>query len=255
MADYRRDILPLIEKTGESLRAEFGRAKAVSQKTERPIDFVTELDRSTENFIAAELHKLYPSIEFMGEEYGGNDTAEQFWLLDPIDGTGHFMRAVPFCTTMLALVQHGEPVFSVIYNFVSREMYVAEKGKGATLNGKPIHVSSRPIRDSYLLVETDYGKEENLKRFLSLATRHSVLKTANSGYEFTLVATGKIEAKICFDPDGKDWDYAPGSLLISEAGGIVRNIGSDSYSYRNHDFIAGNPVVYEEIVRLLAQAR
>ena len=229
----------------------FGIAEVIAQKTSSPGDVVTELDQRTEKIIAERLKKLYPSIEFLGEEFGGNKDAERLWILDPIDGTAHFIRGIPFCTTQIALIENGKVIFSLIYNFITKEMFSAQVDMGAKLNGKPIHVSNRELKDAYVVVETHRDKKENMDKFLEITKKCPILTTINTGFEFGLVASGKIEARAVFDGHGYDWDYAPGSLLVSEAGGIVRNIGSDSYDYRNHNFIAGNPAVYEELKRLV----
>ncbi|MDP3947677.1 MAG: inositol monophosphatase [bacterium] len=247
MGKFYSLVAPIVHEAGEDLAKYFGKVDSIAQKTASPVDIVTELDVKTEELIASRLKEVYPSIEFFGEELGGNDKAERFWLLDPIDGTAHFMRGIPFCTTMLALIEDGQVVFSLIYNFVTKDMYFAERGGGSKLNGTPIHVSSRPLKDAYISVEANHHKNENLNKFILIRKKCPIITTMSAGFEYGLIATGKIEARVCFDPYGKDWDYAPGSLLVSEAGGIVKNIGSDSYDYRNHNFIAGNKSVYEEL--------
>ena len=250
MEKFFSSVAPIIEEVGNELVKSFGNIESVAQKTDSPGDVVTELDRTTEKTIAERLYVLYPSVQFVGEEFGGDDTAERFWLCDPIDGTAHFIRGIPFCATQIALIEEGQVVFSLIYNFITREMFSAQKGMGATLNGRPMHVSRRSLKDAYVCVETHREKKQNLDKFMEIDKRCPTLAMVNNGFDFSLVASGKIDAKVCFDPYGKDWDYAPGSLLVSEAGGIVKNLGSDSYEYRNHDFIAGNPVIYDELKKL-----
>lgn len=240
-------VAPIIEEAGKDLAKAFGKVEAIAQKTKSPVDVVTNFDRKTEIFIETRLNQKYPSIDFFGEEFGGNDKAERFWILDPIDGTAHFIRGIPFCTTMIALIQDGQVVFSLIYNFVTKDMYSAEKGFGAKLNGKPIYVSQRSLKISYISVETNRHKKKNLDKFMEISKKCPIITTINTGFEFGLVASGKIDARVCFEPYGMDWDYAPGSLLVSEAGGIVTNIGSDSYNYRDHNFIAGNKIVHKEL--------
>ena len=250
MKEYRSSIVPFVEEAGVALAESFGKVEAVAFKSS-PTDLVTELDRKTEQFLADRFKKLYPDIDFFGEEFGGNDKAERFWLVDPIDGTNQFIRGNPFATTMVSLIESGQVVFALIYNFITKEMCVAEKGKGATMNGEPIHVSGRDFQRAEVGFETNLKKKENGEKFLAVAAKCSIIRTHNSGYEHLLVATGRMEARACLDPSGKDWDYAPGSLLVSEAGGIVRNLGSGSYDFRNHDFIAGNPIVFEELRKIL----
>jgi myo-inositol-1(or 4)-monophosphatase len=240
-------VKEIIQEVGDPLTKYFGNIEVTNNKSGRAVDVVTRLDRETENLLAEKLNKYDPTIGFCGEEFGQRQKSEKFWLVDPIDGTAHFVRGIPFCTSMIALVDRGEVVLSVIYNFVTKELFEAEKGMGTKLNGESIHVSDRPLKDSYIAVEVDLNIDENVEKFRQLRNKCIVLTTINCGYEYGLVASGKIEGRICIDPFGKDWDYAPGSLLISEAGGIIVNTGKSTYDYRNHNFLAVNKEVYEEL--------
>lgn len=247
---HSQAVMPILKEAGVFLRQSFGSVEAIAQKSDSPADAVTELDRQAETFIAERLQKYDASIDFYGEEHGGNDGAERYWLLDPIDGTAHYIRGNPFCTTMLALIESGQVTFSAIYNFVTDEMFVAAKGKGSFCNEKPIHVSNRPLSQAYLTYEIKMDQGNNLQKWLDLQKRCVLFNTINCGFEFSKVASGKFEGRICLTPFGKDWDYAPGALLVSEAGGVVRNIGSDSYDFHNHSFTATTPQVYEDLKRL-----
>jgi myo-inositol-1(or 4)-monophosphatase len=247
---HYQTIAPILKEAGVFLRQSFGSVEAIAQKSNSPADAVTELDRQAETFIAERLQKYDSSIDFYGEEHGGNDGAERFWLLDPIDGTAHYIRGNPFCTTMLALIESGQVTFAVIYNFVTDEMFVAAKSKGAFCNEKPIHVSNRSLSQAYMTYEVRMDQGDNLQKWLDLQKRCVLFNTINCGYEFSQVARGKVEGRVCLNAFGKDWDYAPGSLLVSEAGGVVRNIGSDSYDFRNHSFTATNPQIYKDLQEL-----
>ncbi len=244
---YTEKVLPILREVRSLLLPYYGNAGSVVYKSASPADVVTELDVRAEEFMKERLHTLDSSIAFVGEERGGDRTAKRLWLLDPIDGTAHFIRGLPFCTTMLALIEEGEVVFSAIYDFVSDIMYSAEKGKGATMDGKPIHVSMRSLKESYLGWETHLEKEKNLLIDQALRRRCVPIKVLCAGYEFAMAACGKLEGRICLEPYGKDYDFAPGAFLVKEAGGIVANIGKTTYDYRNLDFLAVNPVVYKEL--------
>lgn len=220
---------------------------AFTSKSDQGHDLVTELDVSVENYLRTKLEALYPDVPFVGEETGGDRGAPRKWLCDPIDGTVHFIRGNPFCTTMLALIEDGQVNMSFIYDFVGDVMYHAVRGGGAYRNGEPIHVSNRSLKGSYMGWETHIDKTENLKMHLTLASKSSFFKSICAGTEFAMVAMGKLEGRLCFDPYGKDYDFAPGSLLVSEAGGVVANLGSSDYDYTNLNFIAANPVVYKEL--------
>lgn len=243
--DFVKEVLPIVRKTRDITLPHYGNVEAIRQKEKSAHTVVTELDEKVETFLRTELAKLDPSIGFVGEEFGGNRDAERFWISDPIDGTVHFIRGLPFCTTMLALIDKGEPVFSVIYDFINDVCYYAEKEKGAYKDGEPISVSDRPIESSYMGWESHIEKPENMERYLKLKNKSLLLKTISAGYEYILVATGKIEGRVNFDPYGKDYDFAPGALLVREAGGVVANIGAQTYDYRNTDILAANPKVFK----------
>jgi len=247
---YAKKVLPIIKSAGNDLLKYYGKIKISGQKGKLAHSIVTELDLKTEKYIADNLRKIYPTIDFFGEEFGGNKNAKRFWLVDPIDGTAHYLRGIPFCTTMIALVDTGKVVFSAINNFATGELFYAEAGHGAWLNNKRIHVSNRKLIDGYLTFEINLDKKENLDLFLHLKKKTVLFKTVSCGYEFGLIAQGKIEGRIALDPFGDDWDYAAGSLLVTEAGGRVVNIGKKSYDYKNHNFIAGNSIVCQELKKI-----
>lgn len=242
-------VLPIVRKTRDISLPYWGKAESIKQKSDSPHDAVTKLDGEIEQYLTVELKKIFPDIPFVGEEFGGDRSVKRFWLADPIDGTAHFIRGLPFCTTMLALIEDGQVVFSAIYDFVHDVMYHAEKGKGAYKNGIPIHVSDRAVNQSYIAWETHLDKPENMPKFLELRKLSVMFKTVSAGHEYILVAEGKLEGRVCFDGHGKDYDYAPGSLLVSEAGGVVTNLGKTTYDYTNLDFMAVNPALYEKLTQ------
>lgn len=246
---YHTRIAPLLRHVREIVLPYYGQVPTWRHKTASAADVVTDLDLRVETFLAEALRQAYPSIAFVGEETGGDRTAERFWLVDPIDGTGHFLRGLPFCTTMLALIEHHEVVFAAIYAFVSDQLYLAEKGRGATLNGVPIRVSTRPLQQAYLAWEMRLETAANQRLFQALAQRCSVVHTISAGFEYAMIAAGKFDGRVCVEPYGHDYDFAPGALLVAEAGGRVANVGVQTYNYRNLDFLAANPCVFDALTR------
>ena len=239
----------MVRGTRAMLLSHWGKIEATRQKDSSAANVVTRLDEEVERYYASELKKIDPEADFVGKEFGGDRQAKRFWIADPIDGTAHYIRGTPFCTTMLALIEDGQVNFSIIYDFISDTVYHARRGMGAYMNDERIHVSERPVSNSYAAYESQIektDKPENLKKFLKFTEKTKSFRTISAGYEYILVATGKLEGRICFDPYGNDYDYAPGSLLVSEAGGIVTNIGSTKYDFNNLDFIAANKPLYDE---------
>ncbi|HUS26073.1 MAG TPA: inositol monophosphatase [Nevskiaceae bacterium] len=238
-----------IAEAGKELIKHFGQVEA---ETKSGIDsaaaIVTALDRQTEQFLARELGKFDANVGFRGEEFGVQARGDTTWLVDPIDGTSHFVRGLPFCTTMVALIEKGQVIMSVIYDFVRQDTYWAIKDQGAYCNDQKIHVSERPLHQALLSYETNLSQPGNMERYIKLRqTKANTIHIINCGFEFAMVASGKLDGRLTKDPYGCDWDYAPGCLLVSEAGGVVCNLGTTTYDYRNHNFLAVNPVIYKEL--------
>jgi myo-inositol-1(or 4)-monophosphatase len=227
-----------VAEAGDELIKHYGNIDAETKSTtgQNVTDIVTKLDRQTEDFLA-----------FRGEESGVRSEAEVTWLVDPIDGTSHFVRGLPFCTTMVALIEDHQVLMSVIYDFVHRDTYWAIKGYGAYKNDEPIHVSSRPLSLALLSYETKIQDSENLKTYMKVREKSGLISTINCGFEFSAIASGKLEGRLAKNGFGEDWDYAPGSLLVAEAGGVATNMGSVEYDYRNHDYLITNAVVHAEL--------
>lgn len=242
-------VLELITKVGKNLKPHFGKIKGNGYKGGNAADIVTSLDIETEEFLASSLKKHYPTVGFKGEESGLKEKADMFWLVDPIDGTGYFVRGIPGCTTMLALVDSQEVIFSVIYDFINDNLYYAQKDKGAYCNNKKIHVSNLSPKEGYLYLECDINRN-TLSKFESLKKLSMILSSGYPpGFEYAMVASGKIEGRINFESLGCDFDYAPGTFLVKEAGGIVTNIGRDKFDYTNLNSIAVNKKFYKALTK------
>ncbi len=226
----------------------WGKAEAISQKSESVIDTVTKYDIEVENAVSSALKNSFPDISFVGEEGGGNREASRFWLMDPIDGTVHFVRGMPFCTSMLALIEEGRVTFGAVYDFLNDRMYFAERGEGAFCNEEKISVSNRSLKESYLEWEMRLDTPDGAEVFEKLRKKAVLIKTISAGWEYAMIACGKVDGRVTMNGYGKDYDFAPGSLLVSEAGGVVANIGSrDEYDYRTKSFLATNPIVFKEL--------
>ncbi len=244
---YAKTVLPILRRVRGMLLPYYGNVEFQEKRSHKRFEQVTKLDLTVERHLKAELAKAYSDIPFVGEEEGGDRSAARFWLADPIDGTDHFIRGLPFCTTMLALVENGAVAFSAIYDFVNDALYAAERGRGATANGKPIRVAERTLRQSRIDWSANLEDAENLKRFLMLQKKTYTFHVGPSGYVCALIASGKIDGLVYSSSAYNDYDIAPGTFLIKEAGGVVANIGSREYDYRNLNFIAANPLVFREL--------
>ena len=207
-------------------------------------DFVTQIDFKVQAQVKTALYELYPEIQFMGEEKDNSDIDfdGDVWILDPVDGT-----------LSLALARKGVLTLGIIYHPYSDEIFVAERGKGALLNGSPISVSKRQNFSECLISigTSPYYRElakENFRIFEKVFTDCAdIRRLGSAALELAYVAAGRIDAY--FERSLKPWDYAAGMLLVEEAGGKVTDYkGKPVDITGNSDIVAGNRAIGEILV-------
>jgi myo-inositol-1(or 4)-monophosphatase len=247
----KKEVLNIIKNTRKITLPNFGNV-TFSEK-ENPRDLVTKFDILVEKYLLENLRTIFPEVGFVGEETGGDRTQEKFWLVDPIDGTGHFIRGIAHCSTMVSLINEGSVIFSVIYDFVNNDMYYAIKGKGAYKNDQKISVSNRTEKQAVLGWEVKKQTNKGVKIRSYLEDNFGYYNSLCAGMPFALVAEGKIDGLVFFDPFGNDYDFAAGSLLVAEADGFVENIYNNGYDYTNRDFIASNKNIGENLKKDINQ--
>ncbi len=241
--------LDIVTEATNKLRPFYGNVKGERKEHATDCDMVTELDRQTEQILFDELTKLDHGIGFRGEEFGQVKEGDRYWSADPIDGTDPFIRGLPFCSVQLALIEEGKPVLSIIDCIAQFQTFYALKGSGSWLGGEPIHVSERSLENGAMIFEANLrSNPEHIELRLKLRQRICLMQFCASGYELAMVASGALEAKVSVNGYGKSWDYAPGALLIQEAGGTVANIGKTSYDVQNCEVIMANPIVYKQLI-------
>ena len=186
----------------------------VTREKHGPADLVTQYDEAVQVFLRQELLKLLPEAEFFGEE-GERPALTHPWIfvVDPIDGTTNFTRRMNCSSVSVALVHNGQAEYGVVYNPFVGELFAAQRGCGATLNGAPIRASSRDAAHAFAILRHLYDRCLDYRRFASAAL------------DCCMVACGRAE--IFFECRLSPWDYAAGSLIAQEAGGVaVRLDGS-----------------------------
>jgi myo-inositol-1(or 4)-monophosphatase len=254
--DFLHEAENHIRATLERLRPKLLEAQGtIEHHLKNDETVVTEMDTFVEEELQKTLEKLDPGIAFGGEEGGVDFNKSTFWLVDPIDGTEAFIRGLPFATNMVTLIDNNEPVFGAIYNFTMGDFYVAIKGHGAMVNGHPIHVSNRPADKAWIALGAIAGKPgtAGLTDHLSEQVVSRVRRFGAAGFDYHLIASGALDGCIRYQAHGHEWDFAPGTLLVQEAGGRVANIGSNLYDYRKFDHIAANPVIFDALMEFMTE--
>lgn len=200
---------------------------------------VTETDVAVEKILFEVMAQRMPGMPVFGEETGyGNDLPAAFWLVDPIDGTPNFIQNIPIFTSMGVMIAGGEAVACAIYNIAADTMYVAQKGKGAYKNGVRLDLTATPLP---AVAHCKGRLIEPLDELLHATQVHCENAPVGGGYGFSLVADGKSAARFNLLGAGYIHDYAPGALLVREAGGVILPVGEDEYTYKTRSFIACHP--------------
>lgn len=186
-------------------------------------NFVTDVDEAVQQYLISELRSLLPESLVIGEEQENEAlTDAPTWIIDPLDGTTNFIHNYHLSVISVALLRNREPVLAVIYQPYTKELFCAEKGKGASLNGQSIHVSDKTLEKALIGFGTSpYNAElaeRSMKAALGFLQRAADIRSIGSAaLGLAYVAAGRQE--VYFELFLRPWDYAAGSLLIQEAGG------------------------------------
>jgi myo-inositol-1(or 4)-monophosphatase len=225
-------------------------------------DYVTEVDKAAEAAIIETLTSAYPDHAILAEESGASanlhDENENVWIIDPLDGTTNFIHGFPQYCVSIALQQRGVITQAVVYDPTRNELFTASKGAGAFLNDKRIRVT-KCDKLANALIGTGFpardlsALDEYMAMFKAMTTKCQGLRRPGSAaLDLAYVAMGRLDG--FFEKGLAPWDIAAGSLLITEAGGIVGNFsGEADYLYKG-DVITGTPKIFAQMLSVLQTA-
>lgn len=192
---------------------------------------VTSIDLSVEAYLKKQLMPLIENCGFIGEESEEKDYNNLYlWVVDPIDGTANFIRDMGCSAISVGLVKGGVPVLGVVYNPYLDEMFYAEKGKGAYLNGKRIRASERDLGHSFFCTALSLYNKDFAKSCLNIIEKvyykcEDIRRTGSAALELVSLASGRVD--LYFEIRLFPWDFAAGEIIICEAGGYVGTIELD----------------------------
>ena len=247
-------------RAGLFLKENVGKIKNIEEKLGNEKNLVTEIDKKSEQIIVDILRRNYPSHQILGEEGGGQgeQSAEYKWVIDPLDGTTNYTHAFPVFCVSIGLEVKGEVVLGVLYDPNFDDLFWAEKGKGAYLNGKRLSVSKvSALKKSMLVTGFPYNINENpdhaIEHFVNfLKVSQAVRRMGSAAIDLAYVAAGRYEG--LWEVNLQPWDMAAGVLLVTEAGGKVTGFSGKAASIYDHQILATNGLVHEEMVGVLARA-
>jgi myo-inositol-1(or 4)-monophosphatase len=245
------EVEQIARQAGALLMTFFNRHIQVDYKGEA--DLVTAADRASEKFIADLLRAKWPQHGIVGEEGTRSDTdAEYRWFVDPLDGTTNFAHGYPVFCVSIALVRHDDQLeVGVLYDPTRDELFSAQRGAGATLNGKPMHVS-KTARLAESILGTGFPshkrhKNPNIHFYQQLTLRsHGVRRAGSAALDLANVAAGRYDGFWEFNLN--PWDTAAGALIVQEAGGKVTRFDGAPFRLDSREVLASNGLIHEQLL-------
>ena len=246
-------------RAGATQLEKFGGEFRVDKKG--AIDLVTEVDVEVERMFRAMVAERFPEHHVLAEEMGGQATVPPgpCWVFDPIDGTTNFTHGLPIFCASLALEIDGVAEVAAIYDPNRRELFTAERGGGAYLNGKPLHVSSTgEMVDAMLVTGFPYDVHSRIDEIVGLFAQfvgraRAVRRLGSAAIDLCYVAAGRLDG--FWERDLKPWDIAAGALIVAEAGGRITNMDGRAFASRGRDVLATNGALHDEMLRVIADFR
>ncbi len=224
-----------------------------------PNDYVSEVDRAAEDIIIQTLLEAYPGHGILAEESGrthGAKHSEYVWIIDPLDGTTNFLHGFPVYAVSIALAHRGQVQQAVVYDPTRNDLYFASKGRGAFCNDRRLRVSKRTrLADSLIGTGFPFRKGDNFKRYVKMFEEVmqscvGLRRPGAAALDLCYVAAGCYDG--FFETGLNPWDVAAGSLIITEAGGLIGNFTGDSDFLYQREVVAGSPKVYGQLVQMLS---
>jgi len=258
MESRKKAAITAAIQAGRVLQGRLGRAKKIGYKG--AVNLVTEMDFLAEKMIVSEIRKQYPDHGFLAEEKAQKRTGSPYrWIIDPLDGTTNYAHGLPVYCVSIALEKEGDIILGVVYDPSRDELFAAQKGKGARLNGRKIAVSSTSrLSRSLLATGFPYDLREsrvnNFDHFRNFAFRtHAVRRCGSAALDLCYVAAGRFDG--FWEMKLGPWDLAAGSLMVAEAGGRVTNFEGRPLGLDGRRVLASNSRIHREMMNILRRGK
>ena len=243
---------------GAFLKQHLGKVRVIEHKQGEAKNLVTEIDKRSEEIIIDTIRKHYPGHDILAEESGNarGRSSEFRWIIDPLDGTTNYTHGLPIFCVSIGVEWKGELIAGVIYDPNFDELFTAERGRGAFLNGKKISVSTTDVMARSLLVTGfPYNISNNpshaIEHFIQFLTKaQAVRRMGSAAIDLAYVAAGRYDGfwEVALQP----WDMAAGALLVQEAGGTLSTFSGEPLSIYTKEIVASNGIVHQEMIDILS---
>ncbi len=246
-------IAQLAKRVGRSLKHEFSKQSRTAWREKAKSQIVTKADLLANRMILKTIRSRFPSHAILSEESGrGGRRSPYTWVVDPLDGTTNFTLKQPFFAVSIGLVHDDRPVLGVVYSPMLDELFSAERGKGARLNGRRLKVSPTSALSRAFLTFCYGSRIPDLKRAIRLFTSlklsgQDLRQFGSASLESAYVAAGRTEAIII--PGAHAWDVAAGAIIVEEAGGRVTDFQDRPWTLQSRDYLATNAALHPALLK------
>ncbi|HEY5238447.1 MAG TPA: inositol monophosphatase family protein [Rhizomicrobium sp.] len=253
-------MIAAARKAGRGLIRDFGEIENLQVSMKGPADFVSTADQRTERILIEELSRARSGYGFLVEESGiieGPDKSHRF-IIDPLDGTTNFLHSIPHFAISIGLEREGQIVSGLVFNPVTDDLFVAEKGHGAFHNSKRLRVAARrELKMSLSATGIPYLGREGHERFIAelaavMGVSSGVRRFGSAALDLAYVAMGRYDA--FWERGLKPWDIAAGILLVREAGGMITDLDGGDRMMESGDILASNEALHPQFLKLLRGA-
>jgi myo-inositol-1(or 4)-monophosphatase len=253
-------MMKAARKAARQLNRDFGEVEKLQVSVKGPANFVTAADRKAEQTLRDELMTARPGYSFVGEEGGRIDGPDKShtWYVDPLDGTTNFLHGIPHFAISIGLEREGTMVAALVYNPVSDEMFVAERGKGAFVNDQRLRVAGRrTMEDAVVACGLPHRGRGGLAEFRTefAAVQEQVAglrRFGSAALDLAYISAGRFD--IYWERNLQSWDMAAGILLVREAGGYVTDCDGHDAMFAKGNIVAGNETLLKELLTLLKKS-
>ena len=242
--------MSLSKEAGALLLKYYDQLEGYEQKGE--IDLVTAADQASEAYLVEAISRQFPNDSILAEEGSNREgTSGWQWIMDPLDGTTNFVHSYPFFMVSIGIKYQGEMVSGVCYGPYYNELFSAQKGGGAYLNDKQIHVSNtKSLSNSLIATGFPYNRREIVDELMAplkqiICTAHGIRRAGAAAYDQCLLAAGRLDG--FFERALKPWDVAAGSLIIREAGGVITQYDESPWDIYAPNILASNGRIHKEL--------
>jgi len=256
LEDTCYQVCTLAREVGDFIRREKDKLRKEDIKTKGLHNYVTYVDKQSEQALTKELLKILPEAGFIVEEGTIEKKGDRFnWIIDPLDGTTNFIHSIPVFSISIALTDNNEIVIGVIYDVIQDECFYTWKGAGAFMNNEPIQVSdAEKLNNSLLATGFPYAGFDKMNDYLMLIkdlldNSHGIRRFGSAAIDLCYVASGRLEG--FYEYGLNPWDVAAGALIVKNSGGIITDFkGGANYLFGN-EIIASNRKIYDEFFNII----